>query len=45
MLPEIDESNTDNFTGSDLADHIGTRKTSGKADRPMPPETPLAQPR
>ena len=34
MLPEIDESSTDNFTGSQLADHIGTPKTSGKADNP-----------
>jgi arylsulfatase A-like enzyme len=34
MLPEIDESSTDNFTGDELADHIGTKKTSGKADNP-----------
>ncbi len=32
MLPEIDESSTDNFSGDELADHIGTKKTSGKAD-------------
>jgi arylsulfatase A-like enzyme len=32
MLPEVDESSTGNFTGDQLADHIGTQKTSGKAD-------------
>jgi len=36
MLPEIDESFTDNFTGDQLADHIGTPRTSGKADNPDP---------
>jgi len=45
MLPEIDESSTDNFTGRQLADHIGTPKTSGKADNPGSPKTPSAQPR
>jgi arylsulfatase A-like enzyme len=40
MLPEIDESSTDNFTGSQLADHIGAQKTSGKADNPAPPKNP-----
>jgi arylsulfatase A-like enzyme len=44
MLPEIDESSTSNFTGDELADHIGTPKTSGKADNPGAPKTPLAQP-
>ncbi len=44
MLPEIDESFTDNFTGGQLADHIGTPKASGKADNPVSPKTP-AQPR
>jgi arylsulfatase A-like enzyme len=44
MLPELDESSTDNFTGSQLADHIGTPKTSGKADNPVSPKTPSAQP-
>jgi arylsulfatase A-like enzyme len=44
MLPEIDESSTDNFTGGQLADHIGTPKTSGKADNPGSPKTPAAQP-
>ena len=36
MLPEIDESGTGNFTGDQLADHIGTQRTSGKADIPKP---------
>jgi arylsulfatase A-like enzyme len=36
MLPEIDESGTDNFTGAELADHIGTQPTSHKADNPVP---------
>jgi arylsulfatase A-like enzyme len=44
MLPEIDESSTGNFTGDQLADHIGTPKTSGEADNPDPPNTP-AKPR
>jgi arylsulfatase A-like enzyme len=43
MLPEIDESSTSNFTGDVLADHIGTPKTSGKADNPGSPKRPLAQ--
>jgi len=34
MLPEIDESGTGNFTGAELADHIGAQRTSGKADNP-----------
>jgi len=37
MLPEIDESGTDNSTGAQLADHIGTQKTSGRADNPDSP--------
>jgi arylsulfatase A-like enzyme len=37
MLPEIDASSTSNFTGDQLADHIGTPRTSGKADNPNPP--------
>ena len=37
MLPEIDASYTSNFTGSELADHIGTPPASGKADNPAPP--------
>lgn len=45
MLPEIDESQTDNFTGEQLADHIGTSKTSGKANNPASSGTPPAKPR
>ena len=45
MLPEVDESYTDNFTGDQLADHIGTQRTSGKADNPASPKTPSAKPR
>jgi arylsulfatase A-like enzyme len=41
MLPETDESSTDNFTGDQLADHIGTQRTSRKADNPDPPSTPI----
>src|SRR6266850_1639051 len=37
MLPEVDESATSNFTGDQLADHIGTPPTSRKADIPGPP--------
>jgi arylsulfatase A-like enzyme len=44
MLPEVDESTTSNFTGRQLADHIGTPPTSGKADIPAPPKTPSAAP-
>jgi len=44
MLPEIDASSTSNFTGDELADHIGTPQTSGKADNPDSPNTP-AKPR
>jgi arylsulfatase A-like enzyme len=36
MLPEVDESGTGNFTGAQLADHIGTQPTSRKADNPGP---------
>jgi arylsulfatase A-like enzyme len=39
MLPEVDASSTSNFTGDQLADHIGTPKTSGKADNPAPSKT------
>jgi len=45
MLPEVDESQTDNFTGEQLADHIGTQKTSGKAENPDSTKTPPAKPR
>ena len=34
MLPEIDASYTENFTGEQLADHIGTPPASKKADNP-----------
>jgi arylsulfatase A-like enzyme len=37
MLPETEESHTDNFTGGQLADHIGTQEYSGKPDNPAPP--------
>jgi len=40
MLPEVDESYTDNFTGSKLADHIGTPEASHKADNPPPMTAP-----
>ncbi len=40
MLPEIDDSSTANFTGDQLADHIGAQKTSGKADNPATHKTP-----
>ena len=42
MLPEIDESYTFNFTGDELADHIGTPKATGKADNPVPSKDPSA---
>jgi arylsulfatase A-like enzyme len=38
MLPEVDESSTDNFSGGELADHIGAQKTNGNADNPEPPK-------
>ncbi|MGB6691701.1 MAG: sulfatase-like hydrolase/transferase [Terracidiphilus sp.] len=44
MLPEIDASYTFNFTGAQLADHIGTKPTSGKADNPVPETAPRANP-
>ncbi|MGA8042656.1 MAG: sulfatase-like hydrolase/transferase [Terracidiphilus sp.] len=37
MLPEIDASFTDTFSGAELADHIGTPAATGKADNPKPP--------
>jgi arylsulfatase A-like enzyme len=45
MLPEDDASSTDNFTGAQLADHIGTQRTNGKADNPAPAQAPPAKPR
>jgi arylsulfatase A-like enzyme len=44
MLPEIDASSTGNFTGDELADHIGAQTTNGKADNPAPRETPPVKP-
>ena len=41
MLPEIDASFTSNFTGDQLADHIGTPPTSQKADNPPPSSAPV----
>jgi hypothetical protein len=32
MLPEIVDSFTDNFTGGQPADHIGTKRVSGAPD-------------
>lgn len=40
MLPEIDASYTNNFTGAQLADHIGTPEASHKADNPPPVTAP-----
>jgi hypothetical protein len=40
MLPEIDASYTGNFTGDELADHIGTPEASHKADNPPPVAVP-----
>jgi arylsulfatase A-like enzyme len=37
MLPETDDSNTDNFTGDQLADHIGAKKSDGRANNPRNP--------
>ena len=37
MLPEVDESATGNFSGAQLADHIGAQPTSRKADNPGAP--------
>ena len=34
MLPEIDESSTDNFTGGQLADHIGTPAVERQGRQP-----------
>jgi arylsulfatase A-like enzyme len=45
MLPEIDESFTDTFSGAQLADHIGTPAATGKADNPTPQASPSVNPR
>ena len=44
MLPEIDESFTDTFSGDQLADHIGTPPATGKADNPKPQSSPPVNP-
>ena len=44
MLPEIDESFTDTFTGDQLADHIGLPAATGKADNPPQPAKPPSNP-
>jgi arylsulfatase A-like enzyme len=36
MMPEVDDSYTFSFGGDTLADHIGAKPTSGKADNPVP---------
>lgn len=38
MRAETDTSSTDNFTGAQLADHIGTTLTDGRADNPVSPD-------
>jgi hypothetical protein len=40
MLPESDATYTDNFSGDELADHIGATKASHKADNPTPAADP-----
>jgi hypothetical protein len=45
MLPEVDESSTGSFTGDELADHIGAKPTSGKADNPVAPKDSSDKPR
>jgi arylsulfatase A-like enzyme len=45
MLLESDESHTNNFTGDQLADHIGAQRTNGKADNSVSPQTPPGRPR
>jgi hypothetical protein len=43
MLPEVAESGTGNFTGGQLADHIGTQKVSGAPDPDLPATAPTGQ--
>jgi arylsulfatase A-like enzyme len=45
MLPEIDESSTGSFGGDVLADHIGAKPASGKADNPAAPKDSSDKPR
>jgi len=40
MLPEIDASFTDSFSGDELADHIGAPKITQKVDNPASASTP-----
>jgi arylsulfatase A-like enzyme len=40
MLPEIDDSYTNSFSGDQLADHIGSPKATGRADHPPPVPPP-----
>jgi arylsulfatase A-like enzyme len=45
MLPELAETNTDNFTGAQLADHIGAKKASTAPDIPVPPKPGITVPK
>jgi arylsulfatase A-like enzyme len=45
MLREVDASYTDSFSGDELADHIGAKKASGKADNSAAPKAPALKPR
>jgi arylsulfatase A-like enzyme len=42
MLPEVEHSFTENFEGSQLADHIGTRPVSRAPDPTLPGSSPPA---
>jgi arylsulfatase A-like enzyme len=44
MLREVDDSSTGNFSGDELADHIGAQNTNGKADNPVPSQMLPAKP-
>lgn len=37
MLPEVQESFTESYTGGQLADHYGAQKPNGAPDIPVPP--------
>ncbi len=45
MLPEVAGSYTDNFSGDELADHIGTKKAGAAPDVPVPPKGGIAGPK
>ena len=45
MLPEVDDSYTFSFGGDTLADHIGAKPTSGKADNPAAGKDSSEKPR